>query len=86
MVFIYVILIIVLFFLMLIPTIIVSLVSRILSFFGLGKRKSSTWSSYSHRGSYKSESTSRNSEKKNDGRKRLFDKDEGEYVDFEEIE
>lgn len=85
MVFIYVILVIVLFFLMLIPTLIVSLISRILSFFGLGKRKSSTWSSYSHSGSYNSERTSRKSEKKNDGRKRLFDKDEGEYVDFEEI-
>lgn len=86
MVFIYVILVIVLFFLMLIPTIIVSLISRILSFFGLGKRKSSTWGSYDHGGQYSSENASRKSEKKKDGRKRLFDKDEGEYVDFEEIE
>lgn len=76
-----------LFFLLTIPAIILSLVSRVLSFFGFGKRKNAGSGGYRYRYHWDggAQSSSGKSKEKKETRKKLFDKDEGEYVDFEEI-
>lgn len=80
-------LIILLFIFILIPTLILSVVSWVLSLFGLrSKRK---WHStgrgfyYSTHSSDDAHTAELKSDKK--GKKKIFAKDEGEYVDFEEI-
>ncbi len=84
--FIFVIFALVLFFIMLIPSIILSIVSRIISIFRGGRTRRSTFNSEFRQ--WSNNSAHYESEKKNSTqpRKKLFDKDEGEYVDFEEIE
>ncbi len=74
--------------LFLIPTILLSIVSWILSLFGFRSRKK--WHSMGGRGFYYDSDTSHESHKeekeyKRKEKRKIFDKDEGEYVDFEEI-
>lgn len=68
---------------MLLPSIIISIIARILSWFGGGgkrrQRRTDDWGAAGNSGSRSA------SGGKKDGHKKLFDKDEGEYVDFEEI-
>lgn len=73
-------------FLLLLPTILISIVRSILSIFGLNftRRKA-------HKDNYKKNDTqytsyeTGNQNTKKRPRKKIFDKDDGEYVDFEEI-
>lgn len=75
-----------LFVLLIIPTMILSLVMRVLSFFGIGRK---TQNNNQHTGTryQNAEKQWHDSPKqqKNAEKKILFDKNEGEYVDFEEI-
>lgn len=76
-------LIILLFIIILVPTLILSLVSWVLSLFGFRpkRRWGATFHTYSN-GSSSDETPHRENSK---DRKKIFAKDEGEYVDFEEI-
>ncbi|MBQ8270399.1 MAG: DUF4834 family protein [Bacteroidaceae bacterium] len=90
--FIFLLFIIAIFILLLIPTIIFSVIRTLLSILGFslrGRKRggSSSARGYSHgadngdRGSY----TKYGARDNDSSRKKMFDKDEGEYVDFEEI-
>lgn len=69
------------------PSIIVSFVSNILSLFGIkGKEAQNKDRNAGWRGSNRDEGPTVRKNKKNEHRKKVFDNDEGEYVDFEEIE
>lgn len=72
-------------FLFLIPTIILSLISTILSWFGVSRKKREN---VAHDGEKRVDYT-QNSTGSKKGKKtkrgKLFEKNEGEYVDFEEI-
>ena len=75
------ILIVFLFLLVFVPTFFLSIIARVLSFFGLGAKKENRQG--------KDESHNAHTRKKDTGTaksKKIFDKNEGEYVDFEEIE
>lgn len=79
-----------LFFLLTIPAIILSLISRILSFFGFGKRRNAGSGGYGYHyhwggGTQSNSGKKKEKKEKKEARRKLFDKDEGEYVDFEEI-
>lgn len=75
-------LIILLFIIILVPTLILSLVSWVLSLFGFRpkRRWGATFHTYSSREPFEEAPRRENKE-----RKKIFAKDEGEYVDFEEI-
>ena len=76
------ILILILFFIVFVPTLLLSIVARVLSFFRLGSRKGQAHGEREHH-----EARYTHTEPpKNKNRKKIFDKSEGEYVDFEEIE
>ena len=81
------ILIIILLILFLIPTIILSFVSWILSLFGFRSRKKwhRTDGGFYYTSNTANDSRTAEQEHKQKEKKKLFDKDEGEYVDFEEI-
>lgn len=86
MIYLFIILFLGLFILLLIPTIVLSLVMRVLSFFGIGRKRTyynqhTTWQTTDTGGKWQKSS----GQKKNAGKKVLFEKNEGEYVDFEEI-
>lgn len=86
MIYLFIILFLGLFILLLIPTIVLSLVMRVLSFFGIGRKRTyysqhTTWQTTDTGGKWQHSS----GQKKNAGKKVLFEKNEGEYVDFEEI-
>ena len=75
----------VLLFIFLVPTLIVSIIARIAALFGFGRRngaqqQSGPSSSEEARGGFGSARWGKNKKKK-----KIFPKDEGEYVDFEEI-
>lgn len=75
---------------MILPAIILSFVSNVLSWFGIGKRKRYTYThTYTRRSSEPHSSASQAgtawSKSEPQKRKKLFDKSDGEYVDFEEI-
>lgn len=72
----------VLLFLLVLPSIILSFLSRLLSIFGF-RRKNSYYEPGTER-SHRATDEDR-PHKKKDGKKKIFSKDEGEYVDFEEI-
>lgn len=61
-----------------------SAVSTILSWFGLGRRKNESGNKYYTERETRSEEKMHSSQKRERGK--LFADDEGEYVDFEEIE
>ena len=69
-----------LFFLFLVPTVILSIITRVLSIFKPGTKRKKTHDDRGHHDTYTHVKTS----DKRKGKK-IFDKDEGEYVDFEEI-
>ena len=91
--FIFLLLILALFVIILIPAFLFSAIRTILSMLGFmftGKRRrssSSSSSSYGGTGSFYSNTTNRGQagQSSSASRKKMFDKDEGEYVDFEEI-
>ena len=75
-----------LFLLMLIPSMILSLIMRVLSWFGIGRKRKS----YSQRTTWQTNETGKqwqesHGQQKSGEKKILFEKNEGEYVDFEEI-
>ncbi len=75
-----------LFLLMLIPTMILSLIMRVMSWFGIGRKRNS----YSQRTTWQTNETGKqwqesHRQRKTGEKKVLFEKNEGEYVDFEEI-
>ena len=75
-----------LFLLMLIPTMILSLIMRVMSWLGIGRKRNS----YSQRTTWQTNETGKQSQdshrqQKTGEKKVLFEKNEGEYVDFEEI-
>ena len=75
-----------LFLLMLIPTMILSLIMRVMSWFGIGRKRNS----YSQRTTWQTNETGKqwqenHRQQKTGEKKVLFEKNEGEYVDFEEI-
>ena len=61
-----------------------SFIRNLQSFFGFGRKKEAHGGARSQ-GSNTNYGHSGHATKENDGKKVLFDKDEGEYVDFEEI-
>lgn len=61
-----------------------SFIRNVLSFFGFGRKKE-THAGARSQGPNTNYGHNANAAKENDGKKVLFDKDEGEYVDFEEI-
>ena len=70
-----------LFLLIFVPTLFLSIIARILSFFGFGSKKEHLREKGEARNAHtrkKDAATGKN--------RRIFDKNEGEYVDFEEIE
>ena len=69
-----------LFFLFLVPTVILSIITRVLSFFNFGARRKKMHQERENHETY----THTKSTGKGKGKK-IFDKNEGEYVDFEEI-
>ena len=71
--------------LLLLPTILISLVTSILSLFGF--RKNRNFKGYERTGQNTTARDNYNASVKKDNRdrKKIFDKNEGEYVDFEEI-
>lgn len=91
--FIFLLLILALFVIILIPAFLFSAIRTILSMLGFmftGKRRrssSSSSSSYGGTGSFYGSSTNSGQagQSSSASRKKMFDKDEGEYVDFEEI-
>ena len=75
-----------LFLLMLIPTMILSLIMRVMSWLGIGRKRNS----YSQRTTWQTNETGKQGQEshrqqKTGEKKVLFEKNEGEYVDFEEI-
>lgn len=73
-------------FLFLIPSIILSLISTILSWFGYSRKKrENTAYSEGERVNYAKNDATDKKGKKANKRRKLFDKNEGEYVDFEEL-
>lgn len=67
-----------------------SLISTVLRvLFGFGRKSTSqNQQNRTHRNTYhteEKENVSRNASPNNPNRKKIFDKDEGEYVDFEEV-
>ena len=68
------------FFVFFVPTVIISVISKILSLFGLGQKRRKV--SEEHRAN---DAAVHNISAKNSKNKKIFDKNEGEYVDFEEI-
>lgn len=76
------------FIIILIPTLLFSVIRTILSILGFmvrGKRRGGSASAGAQNDSFRSNNAYRNSEPGDVRRKKMFDKDEGEYVDFEEI-
>lgn len=71
------------FFLFLVPTLVLSVIARIVSFFR-GDRQHNSAPKSEQEFHEKTYTRSRPSGKRNKGKK-IFDKSEGEYVDFEEI-
>lgn len=67
------------------PSIIVSLISNILSLFGIRRKSARHDNDSGWQGSARTDNPTFTKEKKNEHRKKVFDDDEGEYVDFEEI-
>ncbi|MBO7231311.1 MAG: DUF4834 family protein [Bacteroidaceae bacterium] len=71
----------------LLPVLLIAVIRGFLSFFGFGRRgnngRKNSSSGYGTR--YGDDNADVNM-KKNSNRKKIFDKNEGEYVDFEEIE
>ena len=83
--FIFILFVLALLFIFLVPTLIVSIIARIAALFGFGRRngaqqQSGPSSSEEARGGFGSARWGKNKKKK-----KIFPKDEGEYVDFEEI-
>lgn len=74
-------LIILLLILFLVPTLIFSVVSWVLSIFGLRSKK--RW--FSASGNFNNHSSNAEPKHEKKDRRKIFEKDEGEYVDFEEI-
>ena len=67
-----------LFFLFLVPTVILSIITKVLSFFNFGARRKKKHQEMENHETY--------THTKSTGKgKKIFDKNEGEYVDFEEI-
>ena len=69
-----------LFFLFLVPTVILSIITRVISIFKTGARRKKSHDDKQRHDTYTHTKTSDNKKGK-----KIFDKDEGEYVDFEEI-
>ena len=69
-------------FLLILPSMILSILSRLLSIFGLGRKKNFYEQGTERPGRAADEEKPR---KEKNGKKKIFSKDEGEYVDFEEI-
>ncbi len=88
--FIFIILLVVLLVIMVVPAIILSLISTVLSWFGIGKKRRYTYTrTYTNRGnenfSGRGKENSAWQNEKPRKREKLFDKSDGEYVEFEEI-
>lgn len=76
------------FIIILIPTFLFSLIRTIVSmlaFLFTGKRRRTTSSAGRASGYYEQSSQNRERERSTSSHKKMFDRDEGEYVDFEEI-
>ena len=73
--------------LLLLPTMLLSIVSNILSLFGLkmgrNSRNKRTETKWENTSGHNAEANGTKEKKRT--RKKIFDKDDGEYVDFEEI-
>ena len=79
-----------LFVIVLIPTILFSVIRTLFSILGFtfgGRKRRGKGTSSSSQSGYErgAETSSRNSKTADGQRKKMFDKNEGEYVDFEEI-
>ena len=84
MIYLFLIFLIVLFIAMMVLSVFFSAISTILSWFGLGRRKNEPGNKYYTERETRSEEKMHSSQKRERGK--LFADDEGEYVDFEEIE
>lgn len=69
-------------FILILPSMILSILSRLLSIFGLGRKKNFYEQGTERQNRAADEEKPR---KEKNGKKKIFSKDEGEYVDFEEI-
>lgn len=72
--------------LLLLPAILISFIKNIMSLFGIGREKNGEPNGSGFRGTGGGDGGTDVKGKKSPGRKKIFDKNEGEYVDFEEIE
>ncbi len=75
------------FVILLLPAILLSIVRTVLSWFGLAPKRKGTYYSHTTWSStgQKDAGSDRHGQNSPKERKKLFDKDEGEYVDYEEI-
>ena len=71
-------------FVFLLPSIILSLISAVLSWLGVGRKRGGTGTAGNENVGYTHKSEEER-KRKNERHKKVFGKDEGEYVDFEEI-
>lgn len=69
----------------LLPTVLFSFIANILSVFGLGRKKSVSKRKEANWNGERDNKTADFNDGNNSARKKIFDKNEGEYVDFEEI-
>lgn len=84
MTFIFLLIFIALFVLVFVVSILTSVISGVLSWFGFGRKRNCHYTSAG--GETQASGDRREYTEHKDGRKKLFADDEGEYVDFEEIE
>ena len=87
--------IIILFLVIFIPSLLLTVIARIVSFFSFGSKRRAGRDEAAERNAHQSHQTyqshdahdaySRSHNGKKRGHKKVFDKNEGEYVDFEEI-
>ncbi len=81
--------IIILFLVIFIPSLLLTVIARIVSFFSFGSKRRAEHQGSAERNAHQSYQSHDSHDHKHQGKKKqhkkIFDKDEGEYVDFEEI-
>lgn len=83
--FLFIIFFLILLFVFLLPSLLLSLISTVLSWFGLARRKNTDTNFHEDERVRFTRNMSGKKKNRNNKQGKIFDKDEGEYVDFEEL-
>ena len=76
----------ILFLVILVPSLLLSIIARIIAFFNFGSKRRNEHAERNERETYgANDARGYRPKDKKKNHKKIFDKDEGEYVDFEEI-